>query len=183
MDWSRTTHQTAEDLLGSKLCRATKKNAGGKKICATIYEVEIYDGPHDLASHAAKGETERTKIMFGPPGYWYVYLCYGVHWLLNLVTREKGYPAGILIRGVILERDEKGKFAKPLVLNGPGKLTKALGIDGSLYGTKASATSGLWIEWRKGKAPAFKKTPRIGINYAGERWKNEKLRYLTDGLA
>jgi DNA-3-methyladenine glycosylase len=75
-----------------------------------INEVEVYDGHDDLASHASKGKTKRTEIMFGPPGYWYVYLCYGVHWMLNLVTREQDYPAAILIRGGIGENGEKNKW-------------------------------------------------------------------------
>ncbi len=170
MDWKQSTHAIAEQLLGSKLCR----QIGAKTIRATIYEVEIYDGHDDKASHASRGETARTKIMFGPAGFWYVYLIYGMYCMLNLVTREAGYPAAILIRGVLLEDGTK--------LNGPGKITKWLNIDKKLNEKKASKSSGLWIEWRKGELSAgvdsIERTARIGIDYAGDTWKNEPLRYL-----
>jgi DNA-3-methyladenine glycosylase len=131
----------------------------------------VYDGHDDLASHASKGKTKRTEIMFGPPGYWYVYLCYGVHWMLNLVTREQDYPAAILIRGGIGENGEK--------INGPGKITKYLKIDKKLDTTKAGEESGLWIEWRRKQISGkIKKSPRIGVDYAGPIWSKKYWRYV-----
>lgn len=132
-----------------------------------ITDVEVYDGFKDRASHASRGRTERTKIMFGPPGHWYVYFTYGMHWMLNIVTREEGYPAAILIRGV------EG-------ISGPARITKALGIDGRLNGMPAEKKSGLWFEDR-GIRIAKKKigtAARIGVGYARPYWSRRRLRYF-----
>ena len=91
----RPTVRVAQSLLGTYLVHRVK----GKIIVAMITDVEAYDGPLDKASHAHKGVTKRNAPMFGEAGQWYVYLCYGVHEMLNIVTGPKGYPAAVLIRG------------------------------------------------------------------------------------
>lgn len=162
------SHVVAQMLLGSCVCRTV----GGRTLRLRITEVEVYDGLDDLASHASKGKTKRTEVMFGPAGYWYVYLCYGMHWMLNLVTREAGYPAAILIRAGIAQDG--------VHVTGPGRVTKFLHISKPQNMLKAQKGSGLWIIWRKkplvGK---IKKTPRIGVNYAGPIWSKKHWRYIV----
>lgn len=160
--FARPTLEVAEDLLSCQLCR----RVGNEIICRQIIETEAYDGPEDMASHAHRGMTPRSRVMFGPPGVWYVYLCYGVHWLLNVVTGPESYPAAVLIRGL----------STP---SGPGRLTRDLGIDGSLNQTPASPGSGLWI--RSGapcEKDAITRTPRIGVAYAGPDWSQRPYRFV-----
>jgi len=152
----------AEGLMGCVLCR----EVDGKTLRWPITETEAYDGPEDKASHARSGRTGRTSVMFGPAGICYVYLCYGVHWLLNIVTGPEGYPGAVLIRGA-------GE------VNGPGRLTKALSVTGELNRKAATPDSGLWIEnSRNASAPAFLRTPRIGVAYAGPDWGNRPYRFI-----
>jgi DNA-3-methyladenine glycosylase len=161
--FSQDSHKVATQLLGKVLCRKTDDSI----IRLSISEVEVYDGARDKASHASKKNAQhgRASLMFGPPGYWYVYLCYGMHWMLNVVTREEGYPAAILIRGTS-------------ELSGPGRLTRHLKIDRSLNGTLASKRSGLWIESPPSASEMrIQRTPRIGIDYAGNYWTKRLLRY------
>ncbi len=163
--FDRPTLDVAKELIGKQLCRRLQK---GKILRAAIYETEAYDGFEDRASHAHKGLTPRNAIMFGRPGYAYVYLCYGVHWLLNIVTREKGYPAAVLIRGV------KG-------VEGPGRLTKHFRIDSAFNGQRLARAGSLWVE-ECGCAIQPEKiiaTPRIGINYAGPEWSAVPWRFVV----
>lgn len=155
--------KVAENLLGKYLVRKTD----GKEIALKINEVEAYDGFEDRASHAYKGKTERNKIMFGEAGHWYVYLVYGMHNMLNIVTGKEHYPAAILIRSV-------------LSVNGPGKLTKFLNIDRKLNGKPASTKTGLWFEDRGESVDKkkIKRTPRIGVNYAGPIWAKKDYRFI-----
>jgi len=157
----------AKKLLGKYLVR----RLGKKEIALMITEVEAYDGHKDKASHASRGKTKRNYPMFGPAGHFYVYLTYGMHWMLNIVTGEKDYPAAILIRGV-------GN------LNGPGKLTKFLKIDKRFNGKKAEKKTGLWFEDRgiKIKERDIKKAPRIGVLYAGPIWSKKHYRFLLKNI-
>jgi DNA-3-methyladenine glycosylase len=161
--FNRPTPEVAHDLLGKYLVR---RFPSGEVKALMITETEAYDGFHDKASHASRGETKRNKIMFGSSGYWYVYFTYGMHWMLNIVTREKGYPAAVLIRGV--EGAE-----------GPARLTKKLQINKEQNEKKAESKSGLWIEDRGVKIPKnkIKKTGRIGIQYAGPYWMKRRWRF------
>ena len=157
--YNRYTPKISQDLLGCFLVRQYRK-------CiyrVIITEVEAYRGLHDLASHASRGKTPRNKVMFGRPGYAYVYLIYGMYWMLNVVTEKENFPAAILIRGGIVE-GEKEKIN----LGGPGKLTKFLGIDGKLNGLDLTIGKKLWIESGQFNRKKYQiiKTPRIGINYA-----------------
>lgn len=156
--FSRPVLQVSEGLLGKYL---VSEHGEGM-----ITEVEAYDGPEDKACHGRFGPTERTAPMFGPPGYWYAYLVYGMYWMLNIVTDKEGYPSAVLIRSA-------GEWS------GPGKITRSLGIDGSLSGRKIEKKSGLWVEDR-GTAVSesqIKRMPRIGIEYA-EEWKDVPYRYV-----
>ena len=94
--FNRPTLLVTKELLGKFLVR----KVGVKEISGMITEVEAYIGPEDQASHASRGRTPRTEVMYGKPGYWYVYLIYGMHYCLNIVTEKKEYPAAILIRGI-----------------------------------------------------------------------------------
>src|SRR2546428_9729153 len=94
--YSRSTLTVASDLLGKVLVR----RIGRRNLAGKIVETEAYIGPDDLACHASKGHTPRTSVMFGPPGYAYVYMIYGFYFCLNVVTEPLGYPAAVLIRAV-----------------------------------------------------------------------------------
>ncbi|MCL4437553.1 DNA-3-methyladenine glycosylase, partial [Patescibacteria group bacterium] len=110
--FNRPTTKVAKELLGKFL--VIRK--GNQKIALMIIETEAYDGPNDKASHASRGKTKRTEPMFGEAGNFYIYLIYGMYYLLNVVTGPKNYPAAVLIRGA--EKIDKN----PLKLNGPGKI-------------------------------------------------------------
>ncbi len=160
--FNRPTLTVARDLLGKFIVRRFRV----QETALMITEVEAYDGFGDKASHAHRGQTERNKIMFGPAGCWYVYFTYGIHWMLNIVTAEKGYPAAVLIRGT-----DK--------VVGPARLTKWLHIDKKMNGRPASHQTGLWIEERgvvvaKNK---IKRAPRVGVSYAGE-WAKKPYRFI-----
>lgn len=162
--FDRSALVVARQLLGKRLVR----RVGARLDSVLIHEVEAYIGPHDLACHAARGRTERTSVMFGPAGRWYVYFIYGMHWMLNVVTGQKDYPAAVLIRGA-------GDW------DGPAKLTKALAIDKSLNGLPASPSTGLWMEDDGLRVPPrdIRRTPRIGVDYAGE-WAAKPYRFVWD---
>lgn len=151
----------AKELLGKYLVR---RECGRERVLM-ITEVEVYDGYKDRASHARNGITKRNALMYGEPGVFYVYVVYGIHEMLNIVTREKGYPAAVLIRGV-------------LGVSGPGRVTKVLNVDRSLSGKKANKTSGLWIE-DSGIHVSNKDIDyeeRVGVAYAGDLWAKKKWR-------
>ena len=162
----RKTVALARWLIGKHLVR---RGRGGRPTAHLITEVEAYDGEHDLACHARVGKTKRTAVMFEPGGVWYVYLCYGVHEMLNLVVGQGDWPAAVLIRGVV-------------GASGPGRLTKALGIDRGLNARPATRATGLWLEDRGGRIPrsAIKATPRIGVGYAGPIWAAKPWRFVLD---
>ncbi len=163
--FNRPTLEAAELTLGMILCREYENGFISRH---RITEVEAYDGPEDKACHAHKGLTARTEIMFGPAGYWYVYLCYGMHWMLNIVTGPEGYPAAVLIRGT---ED----------INGPGRLTKTLQISKGFNATAIERASKLWIEANLGTSILkVDRRPRIGIDYAGPIWA-KKLYNLSLG--
>lgn len=168
--FERPTVTVAKDLLGKYLCR----RQGKKIIRAVITEVEAYDGPHDKASHASRGITERNKTMFGPAGYWYVYFIYGMHWMLNIVTGKRGYPAAVLIRA-IQSIDHQSQY-----IIGPGRVTKFFKIDKRFNNKKADKSAGLWIEdgGTRIKKSKIKKDRRVGVDYAGPIWTKKKLRFF-----
>ena len=128
-----------------------------------ITETECYCGERDTACHASKGRTQRTEVMYREAGTIYVYLCYGVHWMLNIVTGEVEQPEAVLIRAC------EGKF------NGPGKLTKALSITGQLNRGSILGDE-LWIE-DDGFSCAVAKDTRVGIGYASEEDRSRLWRF------
>ena len=145
----------APSLIGKYL------NVGKNKYMIT--ETEAYRGEEDMACHASKGRTARTEVMYFVGGHIYVYLIYGMYWMLNIVTGEMENPQAVLIRGV------EG-------YNGPGKLTKALGIDKRFNAKQLSIKTGLWIG-ESGQKVQYITSKRIGIDYAGDEWKNKLWRY------
>jgi DNA-3-methyladenine glycosylase len=162
---SRATLAHARSLLGKVLVRTR----AGREAAHAITEVEAYIGESDLACHAACGRTARNAVMYGPPGHWYVYLVYGMHEMLNLVTGPEGWPSAILIRGVA-------------GVAGPGRVTRALAIGRSLNGKPAAPASGLHIEDRGIRVPdrAVMRTARIGVDYAGPVWAAKPWRFVVD---
>ncbi len=163
----------AQDLIGKKLCTFF----GGILTSGIITETEAYCGLTDKACHAhLNRRTKRTEIMFGPAGRAYVYLCYGIHHLFNIVTNEKGLADAILIRAIepvdgiekMLERRGKTKVDKTLTA-GPGNMSAALGITTKNYGEKLDGDF-IWIEHSDLKIPEreITKTTRIGVDYAEE---------------
>ena len=163
--FDRPADRVARELLGASL---VVRAADGRLTRHVVFETEAYLGGHDLACHGSRGKTKRNATMFGPAGRWYVYLCYGMHWMLNIVTGGEGVPAAVLIRG-------GGQHV------GPGRLTKALGIDRSFDGQPASRRAGLWLEAGEIAVPRrlIERTPRIGVGYAGE-WAEKPLRFVVD---
>ncbi len=174
----------ARGLLGKKLIR----QINNQTICGYILETEAYDGERDEACHARNGKTERNKVMYGPGGYAYIYFTYGMHWMLNCVAGESGYPAAVLIRsikpvmGLDYIRERRHPIPQEHWTNGPAKLTKALDITGELNGVDlCSKSGGLFIEEgvtiTDGQVHT---TARIGIQYAPEPWKSKKWRFVTE---
>jgi DNA-3-methyladenine glycosylase len=162
--FARKTETVAQELLGKVLVRKLQ----GREERHIITETEAYIGPHDLASHASKGRTLRTEVMYGTPGSMYIYFIYGMYYMLNVVTEKEGYPAAVLIRGV------EG-------ITGPGRVARGLQITKELNGLPLSEETGLWIEEGvEVKKSGILRTPRIGIDYAGDVWKNKKLRFVLE---
>jgi len=162
--FDRPADRVARDLLGATL---VVRGVDGRIARHVVHETEAYLGPRDLACHGSKGMTPRNAVMFGPAGRWYVYLCYGMHWMLNVVTGAEGVPAAVLIRGA-------GEFT------GPGRVTKGLGIDRCFDGRPAARATGLWFEpGIDVPRRLIERTPRIGVSYAGE-WAMKPLRFVVD---
>jgi DNA-3-methyladenine glycosylase len=162
----KKTVALARWLLGKHLVRRFSDDRVEARL---ITETEAYHGESDLACHARAGRTGRTDVMYGPGGVWYVYLCYGIHEMLNLVVGPPDWPAAILIRGV------DGAI-------GPGRVTKTLEINRTLNRMPAAEHSGLWLEDRGVRVPAalVSATPRIGVNYSGPVWSAKPWRFTFD---
>ncbi len=159
--FERDVKTVAKALLGSSVCTLNKE---GNVVRSVIVETEAYDGEKDLACHARNGKTERNSLMYESGGIWYVYLCYGIHWMLNVVAGPVGYPAAVLLRGTE-------------AFSGPGRLSKGLGINGSFNGKKIARSSSLWIEESKLQKRAILCGPRIGVDFAGPKWRNMPYRF------
>jgi len=169
--FERSAPAIAKALLGKKLVRRFR----GKNFPLIITETEAYDGPRDRASHASRGMTPRTKIMFGEAGRFYVYFTYGMHWLVNVVTGPKEYPAAVLLRAGVYRDPKTGK---PVPIAGPARLTKFLHIDGALNGKPANRKTGLWFEESDAvPRPKIVARKRIGVDYAGPFWSKRKWNF------
>lgn len=163
--FNRPTVEVARSLIGKYLVREN----GRGRTAGKIIEVEAYVGPQDKACHASKGRTKRTEVLFGPPGMSYVYLIYGMYHLLNVVTEREEFPAAVLIRAIEID----GRL-----IDGPGRLCRALDVDLSLNRYDLSMGRSLWLEnrfvrVRPGDVGAY---PRIGVDYAGE-WARKPWRF------
>lgn len=180
--YQRDALLAARNLLGMRLVRLLD----GVRLAGIISEVEAYRGEEDLACHAHVGRTARTAVMYGPPGRAYVYFTYGMHWCLNCVTGEEGYPAAVLIRavqpleGLDIIAARRSGVVEAQWCNGPAKLTRALGIDGSLNGADLTDDrNGLWIERGEPVQDGqVKTTPRIGIERTPEPWRSLPWRFV-----
>jgi DNA-3-methyladenine glycosylase len=171
--FERPTLKVAKELLGKVLIRQSPNGTMHTK----IVDVEAYVGPKDKACHASKGRTKRTEILFGPAGFTYVYLIYGMYHCLNIVTEREEYPAAILIRGLEL-LGENHPTALPTRIDGPGRVCRFLEVDRAHNGLDATHGATLWIE-DHGLAVSRKQIqalPRIGVDYAGE-WANKLWRF------
>ena len=163
--FNRPTVTVARSLIGKYLVRAID----GRMLAGKIVEVEAYVGPQDRACHASKGRTQRTDVMFGPGGVAYVYLIYGMYHCLNVVTEREEFPAAILIRAVEIDGE---------LIDGPGRLCRAMQIDRSLNRADLTIGESIWFEDRgvlveKGDVGTY---PRIGVQYAGE-WAKKLWRF------
>lgn len=154
--------EVAPSLLGMYLVRRWH----GRTTAYRIVETEAYHGHEDRASHASRGKTARTQVMFGPPGYLYVYLVYGRYDMLNVVTGAVDEPSAVLIRGV------EGCV-------GPGRLTRKLHITRVQNGSRVCPEHGVWFEDRGEEVVGrVVRTPRIGVAYAGPEWAGKEYRFV-----
>lgn len=182
--YARDTVEVARDLIGKMLVRREGKN----RISGVIIETEAYRGEEDLACHCRAGRTPRTEIMYGPAGRAYVYLIYGMYWLLNIVTEGDGNPGAVLIRAIeplegletIAER-RTGQIRKNWT-NGPGKLSRALNITGDLNGSNVSTAAGpLYIAQGKAISPeTIQSGPRVGLESVPEPWRSIAWRFMVN---
>ncbi len=183
--FDRPTQTVARELLG---CRLVRK-LGNTLLAGAIVETEAYIGERDLACHAKAGRTPRTRIMYGPPGFAYVYFTYGMHWMLNLVTEAEGFPAAVLIRAFEplegIERMQELRGGKPLsqLASGPARLTQALGIARGENGMDC-CRSGSSLTLTRGEvvpASSVVATPRIGLGQTPEPWLSKPWRFAIRG--
>ena len=159
--FQRDVLTVAPELLGKILVRQFDD---GRIERYRITEVEAYRGEEDLACHAAKGgRTSRTEIMYHAGGRIYIYLIYGMYWMLNFVTGTENEPQAILVRGVE-------------TVSGPGRVGRKLALDRSFYGEELPSPR-IWVE-NSNEKPQYQTTPRIGIGYAGE-WEKKEWRFVT----
>lgn len=167
--YARPTLDVARDLLGKYLVVSQNNLLQ----VGEIIETEAYIGQDDQASHGRFGPTPRTQIMFGPPGFLYVYLIYGLYHLINFVTENEGFPAAVLIRGLkpVLNIDSP--------VNGPGKLTKALNISKIHHGLDLTSSSQIFVADSGIYPQKILTTPRIGISYAGSPWIEKPWRFIV----
>ena len=159
----RPATEIAPDLIGKILCRRTESGI----IRSRIIETECYFGEEDTACHASKGKTVRTQVMYEAGGITYVYLCYGMHAMLNIVTGPKDHPEAVLIRGV---EDAVG----------PGRTTKYMHITTSDNALPLTEESGIWLEDDGKSVPKTSRTPRIGIDYATKEYRDKKWRFVAE---
>jgi DNA-3-methyladenine glycosylase len=170
--YARPTDLVARALLGKVLVR----RVGRRTRLARIVEVEAYLGERDAASHARRGPTPRTTIMFGPPGHLYVYLVYGMHHCMNFVTESDGVAGAVLIRAA----SPLDVTDAPRPYSGPGKLCAGLVITVADKGLDLTTGVGLFVADDGAPAPRVSASARIGVDYAGA-WKARRLRFYVAG--
>ncbi|MBQ5313571.1 MAG: DNA-3-methyladenine glycosylase [Oscillospiraceae bacterium] len=158
--FTQDAYTAAQQLIGKWICR----RIDGEIFKFQINETECYIGNGDTACHASKGKTPRTSVMWNEGGVCYVYLCYGMHNMLNFITGIQGEPEGVLIRGVV-------------GATGPGRATKAMQIDKSFYGESLLTKDRIWVE-DDGKKYDFVADKRVGIGYASQEDQDRLWRFI-----
>jgi DNA-3-methyladenine glycosylase len=179
--FDRPAVQVARELLGARLVRLE----GNTRLAGIIVEAEAYCGEEDLACHARAGRTRRTEVMYGPAGVAYVYFTYGMHWMLNFVTGAEGRPEAVLIRairpteGIEIIAARRTPRPEGEWTDGPAKLCRALGIDGSFNGADlADPDADLFVE--AGELVLDEKVrigPRVGLGATPEPWLSKPWRF------
>lgn len=168
--YDRDTVVVARELLGKFLVYVSR----GIARIGRIVEVEAYLGPHDLAAHSARGLTERTKVMFGPPGHAYVYFIYGMHYCMNVVTEREGHGSAVLLRALEPVKNVEGRTC------GPGLLCRAMKIDKRLNAHDLLSDEFHLAAPTRAERLIIVKRPRVGVQYAG-RWAKRHLRFYLKG--
>ena len=180
--YRRPTLEVARELIGKVLVRRFENG----RASGVIVETEAYIGSDDLACHASKGRTPRTQVLFGAPGRTYVYLIYGFHHLLNVVTEDEGFPAAVLIRAIepldgvaLMRRNRPHVGTVSDIGSGPGKLCQALAVDRGMNNVSVSGST-LWIADRGIDPGPIASSPRIGVDYAG-LYRLKPWRFFVEG--
>jgi DNA-3-methyladenine glycosylase len=181
--FNRPTLQVARELLGTRLVRLE----GGERTAGIIVETEAYIGEDDLGCHASVGYTPRTRVLYGPPGHAYVYFTYGMYWMLNFVAEREGFPAAVLIRGIVptegIERIAARRDGRPRNqwTNGPGKICLALAINRAQNDIDLCAPEAeLFVEIGENISESCVTIgPRVGLNSVPEPWKSVPWRFVA----
>ena len=160
--FTQDAYTAAQQLIGKWICRRIDE----KVVRFQITETECYIGNGDTACHASKGKTARTSVMWQQGGVCYVYLCYGMHNMLNFITGKENEPEGVLIRGVV-------------GATGPGRATKAMQIDKTFYGESLLEKGRIWVE-DDGREYHFIADKRVGIGYASQQDQDRLWRFLLE---
>jgi DNA-3-methyladenine glycosylase len=168
--YNRDPVVVARELLGKLLVH----DSGDVKRVGRIVEVEAYLGPHDRAAHSARGLTERTKVMFGPPGHAYVYLIYGMHWCMNVVTQREGMASAVLLRALEPMENIDSRT------QGPGLLCRAMKIDKRLNAHDLLSNDFYVADAGNPENFSVVRRPRVGVDYAGH-WARRLLRFYIRG--
>jgi len=168
--YDRDTVTVARELLGKHLVHVSH----GVERIGRIVEVEAYLGTNDLASHSSRGMTGRTRVMFGPPGHAYVYLVYGVHCCMNVVTQREGHASAVLVRAVEPVKNVEGST------RGPGRLCKAMHIDLGLNERDLTGGDFYIADPPVSEPLPIVKRARVGVDYAGH-WAKRLLRFYIRG--
>ncbi len=168
--YDRDTTTVARELPGKLLVRVEL----GRERIGRIVEVEAYLGPHDLAAHSSRGLTERTRVMFGPPGHAYVYFIYGPYHCLNVVTEREGHASAVLLRALEPVKNLDGRTS------GPGLLCRAMHVDRRLNGHDLLSDDFFIATPPKTGPFTIVRRPRVGVDYA-RHWAKRRLRFLYQG--
>ena len=184
----RKTTVVARDLLGCRLVKLEEHHGAVRRISGTITETEAYCGESDLGCHAKAGRTPRTEVLYGPGGMSYIYFTYGMHWLFCAVTRPEGQPEAVLIRAIEVDEgierveERRGRVARNLWTDGPGKLTQALAIHGEHNKSDLCHSKAIIFIESGHRIPdsRVRTGPRIGLYTVPEPWKSKPWRYLAD---
>jgi DNA-3-methyladenine glycosylase len=176
--------QVARELMGKRLVRLED----GERLAGIIVEAEAYRGEEDLACHAHVGYTPRTRVLYGPPGHAYVYFTYGNYWMLNFVAEREGFPAAVLIRGIVpTEGIERISARRPGVppkhwMDGPGKICLAMAINKAQNEADLCAPQAeLFVEEGVNiHESCVTSGPRVGLNSVPEPWKSIPWRFMAE---